>query len=625
MTRERLDIWCEKGILFLVLAILVFGPLATGAVRPLEFLIIQGLTMGAVLLWMLRCWLNPDHPLFWPPICWTVMAFVIYAILRYRQADLEYVARQELIRILVYALLFFVILNNLARQESTQLLSCVLIFLGMAIAMYAIYQFATNSEYVWHFIKPAGYRNRGSGTYICPNHLAGFLEMLLPVGLAYTLIGRIGHLLRVFLGYSCLIVLAGIGVSISRGGWLATLVALLLFFGLLIRRREYRIPALLIVVLLVVSGAFFYTTTDRARKRLESALAADSHDTGWTRFWIWKPALQMWQDHPWLGIGPAQFDDRFPAYRPAEIQARPGYSHNDYLQTLAEWGLFGAGLIAASWALLFVGVFKTWRFVFRESNGLGPGLGNRAAFVCGAAIGLTAILIHSLVDFNMHVPANAILAITLMAILAGYQRFSTERYWVGLRWPGCLLVTGVILTALAFAAQQGWRRARESTCLERAASERTYSPTKIAALKTAHAIEPANYETTYAIGEALRQLSWQGYAGYEKLAQEAIEWFRRGIRLNPYDPYNYMKIGMCMDWLEQHAEAAPYYEEAVKRDPNNYYVVAHQGWHFIQTKDYQTAKSWFERSIKIRWWDNPIPYSYFPFIEQRLKEAGNSK
>ncbi|PYK96441.1 MAG: hypothetical protein DME19_19730, partial [Verrucomicrobia bacterium] len=107
MIRERLDNWCEKGILALILGVLVFGPLATGAVRPLEFLIIQGMTMGAVLLWMLRFWLNRDYRVLWPPICWAVVGFVVLAIIRYHQADVEYVARQELIRILVYALLFF--------------------------------------------------------------------------------------------------------------------------------------------------------------------------------------------------------------------------------------------------------------------------------------------------------------------------------------------------------------------------------------------------------------------------------------------------------------------------------------------------------------------------------------
>ena len=186
MIRERLDSYCEKGVLALVLAVLVFGPLVTGAVRPFEFLIIQGLTIAAVLLWMLRFWLNPGHRLLWPPICWAVIAFVLYAIARYQRAEIEYVARQELIRVLVYTLLFFLVLNNLAHQESAQLVTLVMVFLGMVISMFAIYQFATNSEYVWHFIKPAVFRKRGSGTYINPNDLAGFLEMLVPLGLAYT-------------------------------------------------------------------------------------------------------------------------------------------------------------------------------------------------------------------------------------------------------------------------------------------------------------------------------------------------------------------------------------------------------------------------------------------------------
>ena len=227
MNRELLDKWCERGILGLVLAILVFGPLATGAVRTPDFLVIQGLTVGVILLWGLRLWLSPRPRFLWPPICWAVTAFTGYAIARYLVSDIEYVGRQEMIRVLVYAFLFLAIVNNLHRQESIQIITITMVFLAMAISFYAIYQFAANSDYVWTFKKP--YPHRGSGTYISPNHLGGFLEMLLPLALIYTLAGRFNHVTKVFLGYAALVILAGIAVTVSRGSWISTSLSLLIF------------------------------------------------------------------------------------------------------------------------------------------------------------------------------------------------------------------------------------------------------------------------------------------------------------------------------------------------------------------------------------------------------------
>src|SRR5215831_17334488 len=127
MNREVLDKGCERGILGLVLAILIFGPLAMGAVDTPFFLVIQALTMAVMLLWALRLWLNPRMAILWPPICWVVVTFTLYALGRYFTADLEYVARGEVIRVLIYAFLFLAILNNLHRQEYTQLITLTLI------------------------------------------------------------------------------------------------------------------------------------------------------------------------------------------------------------------------------------------------------------------------------------------------------------------------------------------------------------------------------------------------------------------------------------------------------------------------------------------------------------------
>ena len=55
-TRRNLDWWCERGILALVLATLIFAPLAFGAVYVWTFLVVEALTAGVAVLWLVRLW-----------------------------------------------------------------------------------------------------------------------------------------------------------------------------------------------------------------------------------------------------------------------------------------------------------------------------------------------------------------------------------------------------------------------------------------------------------------------------------------------------------------------------------------------------------------------------------------
>src|ERR1041384_1650286 len=300
VNRELGDRWCERGILALVLAILVLGPLALGGVRALEFSIIQCLAVGAALLWGARLWINPRPQLLWPPSCWAVLAFTLYALGRYWTADIEYVARHEWLRILVYAFLFFVIINNLHRQETTQILSFTLIFLGMGLAFYGLYQFLTGSDRVWHFISP--YKHRASATYICPNHLGGFLEMLLPLGLAYAVLGRVKALTRVFLGYAALVIIAGIAVTISRGSWISAGLALLVFFVVLMFQRTYRVPSLILLVALIAAGMVLLPKSEFFPLRYKQLVSEQGKLDDDMRFALWRPAWHMWRDHPWFGV-----------------------------------------------------------------------------------------------------------------------------------------------------------------------------------------------------------------------------------------------------------------------------------------------------------------------------------
>jgi len=628
MNREALDRWCERGILALVLAILISGPLATGAVRALPFLIIQGLTLGVLVLWVARLWLDARPRLLWPPICWAVVAFTLYAIGRYLTADIEYVARQELIHILVYACLFLAVLNNLYRQETIQIISCTLVFVAMAISFYALYQFLTHSHRVWNITVRNDFG--ASGTFTSRNHLGGFLEMLLPLGLAYTLTSRLKLVVKIFLGYASLVILAGIAVTISRGTYASTGLAMLLFFGVMLLHRKYRLPSLVLLLVLLAAGAYFLPKSLQVRLRFTQMVEGASQVETDTRFMLWRAAIQVWQQNVWWGVGPAHYDYRFRQFRPVEIQLRPYWSHNDYLNVLAEWGVVGTTLVASAWVLLGLGILKTWPAVRNSPRDLGPDRGsNKFALVIGGSIGLAAILAHSVVDFNMHIPANAILAIVLMALVSSCLRFATERYWVTVRTWGKLVASVVLLAAVAYLGHQEWHHATEYVWLERAAGSPAFSPAQAACLEKAFAADPMNAITACAIGEAFRIQSSEGGANYLQLAERAMEWFDRSMQLNSwgvyFSPGPWAGYGWCLDWLERSDKSASYFQQADELDPNNYTMAAHIGLHYVQLGDYAAAKSWFERSLHIQWQKNDIASSYLQIVNSRMIEAATNE
>ncbi|MFZ0827290.1 MAG: O-antigen ligase family protein [Verrucomicrobiia bacterium] len=626
MNRETLDRWCERSILGVVLGILVFGPLAMGAVDAPEFLVLQGLTVAVMGLWALRLWISPKPQLLWPPLGWVVLAFVALAIGRYLTADIEYVARQEMIQVLMYAFLFFVIVNNLYRQESAQIISYTLIILAVGISCVALGQFLTHSNRVWGYISP--YSGRASGTYISPNNLAGFLEMLLPLVVACILVARLKPITRILLGYAALVLLAGMAVTFSRGGWVAVIVALLALLGSLIFHRNHRLPALLLLVVLAAGGTVFVTQylskTVSYMRRVETSATGGLPDFSVRRD-LWTAAEQMWRDHFWWGVGPAHYDYRFREYRPESIQLSPDRAHNDYLNLLADWGVAGGIIVLAGAGVFGAGLRRTWKHVCPSENDFGRGMSNRFALFLGAATGLLALAVHSVVDFNLHIPANAILGVTLLALLSGNLRFATERYWLRARLPVRGLVTLALVAGMVYLSWQGWRRGHEAVWRARAEAMPNFSTPRAAALETAFEYEPMNCGTTYDLGECFRTQSFDGGENYETLAKTSMQWYARGMQLNPHDGYNYLRYGMCLDWLDKHDEAGPYFNRADALDPNGYYTEANIGWHFVQTGDYAAARPWLERSLRLHWQENGAAASYLEITERKLVENASGQ
>jgi O-antigen ligase len=618
MNKEAWDERCRQGIFGLVLTLLIFTPLAFAGVGLWEFLVVQALAIGVMILWAVRLWVSPKPQFLWPPIVWAVLAFALYAIGRYLTADIEYPARLELIRILVFTFLFLAILNNLYHQDMVQTISYTVIFLAAAISSYAVLQFLNHSDHVW--TATSHYPGRPSGTFMQPDHFCAFLELVLPLSLSLLLVGRIKPLMRIFLGYSILAIFAGVMVTLSRAGWVSAAVGLLVVLGVLLGHRNHRTFAGILLVL--AGGATWFTTHFLARsaafqQHLLSPQGGLNFDV-FMRMKIWMAAVRMWLDHFWWGVGPGLFDSRFNAYRPQTMQMQPGWAHCDYLNLLTDYGLVGGLIVLAGMGLCLAGIIQSWKRVRRAESDFGSQFSNRFAFFLGALGGLTALAVHSLVDFNLYIPATALLAVTLLALLSSNLRFATERFWHKIRLPAKLPATLLLAAGAVYLGGQEYRLASQNLALGQAAEIPNFTLSRARILETAFAAEPMNFGNAFNIGECYRTAGFNDPTNAAVLLDQAMLWYQRSEKLNPRYPLTSLRQGNTLDFLGRPVAAEAYYARADTLGPNDFYIAANFGWHYMQVRNFTAARIWLERSATLQHSSTPFASPFLSEVEQEL-------
>ena len=626
MNGETTDRFFESGILALVLAILVFAPLAMGAVAPALFLVVQALIIAVMLLWALRIVVTPKIKLYWPPLCWPVLIFALYAIARYFTAPIEYVARFEVIQTLLYAFLFFAIVNNITSRESTPIVCLTLVFLATGIACYGIWQFLTHSSRVWNEFSP--YVRRATGTYISPNNFSCLLEMTMPLALAFLLAGRVKPFTRVWLCYALLAMAAALAKSFSRGGWVAAAAGIVAVLGILICHPKHRLAAVIMIVALAAGGGFFIANylsrTLSYIQRVESIENSNSVDLEYRRE-MWKAADRMWADNFWIGVGPAHYDYRFGQYRPENVQARPDRAHNDYLNLLADWGTIGGIIVAAGMVVFTVGLIQTAKAIWPDKSEPGRGMSDRFAFFVGASAALLALAIHSIIDFNLHIPANALIGLSLLALLTVQWRFATPGRKFEAGAIARVLVVLVLAAGIACFGYWGYRRGVEASWQARASNHNLPWLDRARLLEHAFAAEPTDFQVAYDIAELHRQQSFLGNEDSESQAHTAMQWYSRGMKLNPFDAYNWLGYGICQDWLDQHDQAQSSFDQAQALDPNNYFIADWVAWHYVQAGDYPAARVCLERAIRLEPDVNPMAYNYWDIVQNKLIQQASGR
>ena len=342
---------------------------------------------------------------------------------------------RTLMRFLAYLAGFLVAAKVFDYRKEKSTLLRVLILLGCFEAGYGIVQYTTGWQKIFTYVKKYDL-DEATGTYINRNHYAGLLELVLPLVLASVFYsfqvwsGRrhpLEHSRRasserspaayqaIFYLFLLVLIVVGVMFSRSRMGILVTvfsLVFLAVLAQLRLRRKIWMLGVFFFLVLVLGYGlwiglnpvlARFESVRDPNYLQMEGRAA------------IWKDTLQLIRDFPLTGTGLGTFGVAYRKYQKTLVQSTVDHTHNDFLEFASDTGLVGV-------LLLFLPIF----YLLGKMVGafLGDSRGYRRAVILGCIGSTVGLLLHSITDFNLQIPANALIFSTILGI--GYKAASVE-------------------------------------------------------------------------------------------------------------------------------------------------------------------------------------------------------
>ncbi len=412
------------------------------------------------------------------------------------------------------------------------------------LGFFAILQHFTADGRIYWFMEP--FRGTPFGPYVNRNHFAGLVGMTFPLVLAMFLYNkpRINYSglrtrLAEFFTYKSAntyfligvgLVLLGLAVflSLSRGGIISLSLATC-FFGLLLaargtdRGRGLLVLTLFSVVLLSVGWFGWEPIFERFNRIRNPAGEIDA-----ARIPRWRARIDVVRDYPMTGTGFGTFMDIYRGYRKEPTGNVVTHAHNDYIQLAVEGGIIAVGL--ATWFL--ISILSTYRRFLKRRDPFCVYL------YLGGLAGLTAILIHSITDFNLHIGANGLYFFFICAICvsAAHTKIRsghgvTYLKPVGTGWvmlsilpTAVLLISSLMFNGGGFLANLNFEAML------------------------------AVYETDELVVKDHKQI--RTYAG-------------SAIKYDPFNPLNYMIFGNAEIALDREESAFTYFKKAVRLNPAN--------------------------------------------------------
>ncbi|MFH1731179.1 MAG: O-antigen ligase family protein [Planctomycetota bacterium] len=520
---RHLNLWLA-GLLFLTF----IAPFDEGAGRdlvPLTALTVAAICLGAALVrgWLLADGARPPASPALAPLC---LFLAVAAASAVWSID-AFVSLTGAARVLACTVAFLLVLDRLREPWHARALCTALVVLAVILAVRGIWEGLTLRD---------GVPRRAQSVFVTPNTFAGFLIITLPMAAALAAAARTARRRAGFLLAAAALALA-LALSQSRGAWVAGAAGMCLLGWELVRRRTVRLRpaaiAALAALALAVGGAALALRAD-LRRRILSTFRPHRAATLADRFSYWDSTLDMIAQSLPLGIGLDTYYIDYPAHRRVSLAGSPPlYAHNDYLQVLAELGI--VGFAALLWLL--------WRVARMGRQVLhAPAHPAEGALLAACCAGAGAALLHSLVDFNLYVPATALpIFICFGVIAAAHSRLALPHLPAQVSPAGRRIRRAFALGVLAAGTAAVFCTLRPLAAQQFLKAGRFNAPFAVALCPIS-----SHFRAYLGDTQAATHLAVLGMAHVPGDAEAARRSYLRAIELSPRDAANHARLARLM-------------------------------------------------------------------------------
>lgn len=383
-----------------VCVLVAFSVIAHGVVEPWSVSIFEVGAGVLFLAWALAAVRSKNAKIEWNGLHWAVAGLLLWSVLQLllRITVYPFLTWTAILRWGACALIFFVSTQVFRERSSYRVLTWFLIVFGFLVAVEGIIQYFTSSGTIY-WLRQLNAGGQPFGPFVNRNHFAGFMELLAPIGLAFLAFRGVRRDMVTLVGLFTLVPLGAIFLSASRGGVVAFLIEVAILAALFIFRGPQKVRIIPAVAFVLIGIAVIgWLGATRAAGRFLPNQPGEA--TFYRRLSMFKGASRIFRDHPLTGTGLGTLVVVFPRYETDYDGKLVDHAHNDYVETLADLGIPG-GLFA----LIFLGTLFRKGLVALESEQSHFSF----AFHAAALTACTGLLLHSLVDFNLQIPSNALI------------------------------------------------------------------------------------------------------------------------------------------------------------------------------------------------------------------------